>query len=375
MAAAIGRLTGTPGVVLVTSGPGTTNLATGLLTANTEQDPVGGPVRRGGPGGPAQTNAPIDGRRRTDEDGHQVHRRDQRPDNAPEAVANAFRAATTAPQGAAAVILPQDVLARATGAGLQRVLPTPLLGAAPAEAINKAANLFGKRSGRHCWSAPAAPTRRAAPRCGPSSRPPGCRWLETFQAAGVVSRVLEDHYLGRVGLFRNQPGDVVLANADVLVAVGYDAVEYDPVLLNADVERTIVHMTPSPPMWTTTISRVGVARSVAATLDELTPLLSDLILADGYVSALAHQRQLLTDIDEYARSASAKVMGSIRPRWCWRCETAWRMTPPWLVISARCTSTWGAHARRHGPRQPTPRSAGRWETHGDELVTGVAPAM
>src|SRR5258708_2071649 len=40
MAGAVGRLTGTPGVVLVTSGPGTTNLATGLLTANTEQDPV-----------------------------------------------------------------------------------------------------------------------------------------------------------------------------------------------------------------------------------------------------------------------------------------------------------------------------------------------
>jgi acetolactate synthase-1/2/3 large subunit len=40
MAGAIGRLTGTPGVVLVTSGPGTTNLATGLQTATTEQDPI-----------------------------------------------------------------------------------------------------------------------------------------------------------------------------------------------------------------------------------------------------------------------------------------------------------------------------------------------
>jgi len=40
MAGAIGRLTGTPGVALVTSGPGTANLATGLLTANTEGDPV-----------------------------------------------------------------------------------------------------------------------------------------------------------------------------------------------------------------------------------------------------------------------------------------------------------------------------------------------
>src|SRR6202140_5772638 len=40
MAAAVGRLTGTPGVALVTSGPGTTNLATGLITATTEQDPM-----------------------------------------------------------------------------------------------------------------------------------------------------------------------------------------------------------------------------------------------------------------------------------------------------------------------------------------------
>src|SRR5258707_12517449 len=40
MAAAIGRLTGTPGVVLVTSGPGTANLATGLLTATTDHDQV-----------------------------------------------------------------------------------------------------------------------------------------------------------------------------------------------------------------------------------------------------------------------------------------------------------------------------------------------
>lgn len=40
MAAAVGRLTGKPGVCLVTSGPGASNLATGLVTANTEGDPV-----------------------------------------------------------------------------------------------------------------------------------------------------------------------------------------------------------------------------------------------------------------------------------------------------------------------------------------------
>ena len=40
MAQAIGRLTGKPGVVIATSGPGASNLATGLVTATAEGDPV-----------------------------------------------------------------------------------------------------------------------------------------------------------------------------------------------------------------------------------------------------------------------------------------------------------------------------------------------
>lgn len=49
MVQGIGRLTGKPGVVLVTSGPGVSNLTTGLLTATSEGDPVlalGGQVKR-----------------------------------------------------------------------------------------------------------------------------------------------------------------------------------------------------------------------------------------------------------------------------------------------------------------------------------------
>ena len=49
MAQGIGRLTGKPGVALVTSGPGVSNLTTGLLTATSEGDPVlaiGGQVKR-----------------------------------------------------------------------------------------------------------------------------------------------------------------------------------------------------------------------------------------------------------------------------------------------------------------------------------------
>jgi len=310
MAGAIGRLTGTPGVVLVTSGPGTANLATGLLTANTEQDPVValcGAVDR------------EDRLKRTHQsmDAAALMKAVTKftgeindPDNAPEAVANAFRAATTAPQGAAAVILPQDVLAAPTCVSLQRVLATPALGFAPADAIGKAANLIrqARRPALLVGSRGADPQSCTALRALVAAT--GLPVVETFQAAGVVSRALEDHYLGRVGLFRNQPGDVVVANADVLVTVGYDPVEYDPVLWNADVERTVVHVDTIPADMDNHYQPVLELRgSVAATLNGLTPLLSDMHLAERYAAELARQRQLLTDIDEHARSASAQGHG------------------------------------------------------------------
>ena len=37
-----------------------------------------------------------------------------------------------------------------------------------------------------------------------------------------------------------QPGDVVLARADVVITVGYDPVEYDVALWNTDATRAIV---------------------------------------------------------------------------------------------------------------------------------------
>ncbi len=49
MAAAVGRLTGHAGVALVTSGPGCSNLITGMATATSEGDPmvaIGGAVKR-----------------------------------------------------------------------------------------------------------------------------------------------------------------------------------------------------------------------------------------------------------------------------------------------------------------------------------------
>jgi acetolactate synthase-1/2/3 large subunit len=310
MAGAIGRLTGTPGVVLVTSGPGTANLATGLLTATTEQDPVvalcGAVSRKDRLKRTHQSMDAAAMMKTVTKFTGEVND----PDNVPETVANAFRAATTAPQGAAAIILPQDVLAAPTAAGIERTHPTPALGPAPAKAISEAANRIrsAKRPALLVGARGADPQSCAALRALVTAT--GLPVVETFQAAGVISRALEEHYLGRVGLFRNQPGDVVIAGADVLVTIGYDPVEYDPVLWNSDVDRTVVHIDTVPAdvdnHYQPTFELRG---AVAATLDELTPLLSDLHLGEGYASELADHRQALTDIDEHARTAPTQAVG------------------------------------------------------------------
>ena len=126
--------------------------------------------------------------------------------------------------------------------------------------------------------------------------------METFQAAGVVSRTLEDRFLGRVGLFRNQPGDVIVAQADVLITVGYDAVEYDPVLWNNDIGRTVVHIDSLPAEidnhYQPSLELLG---NVAATLTALTDSLVGLTLTNDYQAEIAKQRSALADIDVAAR--------------------------------------------------------------------------
>lgn len=302
MAAAIGRLTGIPGVVLVTSGPGTANLATGLLTANTEQDPVValcGAVQR--EDRLKRTHQSMDAaallRTVTKFTGEINH-----PDNAAEATVSAFRAGLTEPCGAAAVILPADVLAAPTTAGITAALPIPPLAAAPSGLVARAAELI--RAARR--PALLVGIRGADPETCTAFRAlvaaTGLPVVETFQAAGVISRELEDYFLGRVGLFRNQPGDVIVAHADVIVTIGYDAVEYDPVLWNSNVGRTIVHIDSIPAdVDNHYLPTVELRGDIAATLTALTDSLAGLALTAEYQAEIEVQRKALAHIDNAAR--------------------------------------------------------------------------
>jgi acetolactate synthase-1/2/3 large subunit len=316
MAAAVGRLTGIPGAVLVTSGPGTSNLPTGLLTANTEQYPViaiCGAVDRADR--LKRTHQSMDAAQALRPYTKYVAEVDD-PDNVGEAVANALRAAVSIPQGATAVILPQDVAKAETSSVVSRIAVPGRLGPAPAEAIASAAERIRQAK---------FPVMLVGMRAADPAACDAIRGLlevtdlpvvETFQAAGTISRALESHYLGRVGLFRNQPGDVVLGHADLVITVGYDAVEYDPRLWNTDpVRRSVIHLDSALPAWDNDYQPVEELRGdIAATVAAMTPRLRGLRLAAPAAAVIDEQRtalQRLDDVPDADQNAGAAVVNPV----------------------------------------------------------------
>ncbi|MCF7852181.1 MAG: acetolactate synthase AlsS [Simkaniaceae bacterium] len=243
MAASYGRLTGKPGVVLVTSGPGVSNLITGLLTANTEGDPIvaiGGSVPRSMK--LKESHQSVNNVQLT-EVATKKSFEITMVENIPEVVENAFRIATSPRSGATFISIPQDVLIEKTQQTLLNKVPCIEIGAAPNHLIEQASKwlqdaknpvfLFGLEASRpqntKAINSFLSKTRFAA--------------VNTFQGAGVISKELLDCFVGRVGLFENQPGDQLLETADLIVAVGFDPVEYDPEIWSTkNVSKKLIHI-------------------------------------------------------------------------------------------------------------------------------------
>jgi acetolactate synthase-1/2/3 large subunit len=142
IAGGIGRMTGKAGVAIATSGPGVSNLVTGLATANSEGDPL----------------VALGGAVATDEALKQIHQTMDSvaickpvtkfsavvgaPRAVSEVISNAFRAAESGRPGAAFVSLPKDIM-QADAQG--RILTPPAfsgLGPADGAALAEAARLI-----------------------------------------------------------------------------------------------------------------------------------------------------------------------------------------------------------------------------------------
>lgn len=246
MAAAYGRLTGKPGVVLVTSGPGVSNLATGLLTATTEGDPIvalGGNVARDMALKASHQNTnnvqlmkPV----------CKTSVETEVPEIIPEAIANAFRTAVAPRSGACFISLPQDVLKEMTSAPVIKPASRICYGLAHPETIRAVSQLINQAKCPVLLLGEEASRPENTEAIRKLLLKTGLPTVGTFQAAGVVSRELVSCFAGRVGLFRNQPGEQLLNQSDIIITIGFDSVEYDPEVWNAECQKTIVHIDYSP---------------------------------------------------------------------------------------------------------------------------------
>lgn len=306
MAQAYGRLTGKTGVAITTSGPGVGNLVTGIMTANAEGDPmlaIGGQVQRkdlhrathqSTPS--TEIMAPIT----------QYSAEIQDPNNISEIMANAFEASQDARKGAAFVSLPQDVDDAEVTEKPLPIYETPKMGPADPNDLQKLVELIKNSK---------MPVILVGQRGADEEITTALRKLlsdyslpvvETYQAAGVVSRDLEQQsYFGRIGLFRNQVGDQLLQQSDLVIAVGYDPIEYEPRNWNKEGNLRIVNLDTLPAQidnhYTPIMQLVG---NITTSLTELDKLLK------GYEYPVAATEQLAKYKQELDQDKKIQVPAS-----------------------------------------------------------------
>lgn len=308
MAQAVGRITGEPGVVIATSGPGASNLATGLVTATAEGDAVlalAGQVKRGDllkRTHQSMNNAALF------EPITKYSAEVQDPDTLSEIVANAYRLSKAGKPGASFISIPQDVVDSKVKVKAIKPLHEPKLGNASIDDINYLAQaiknavlpVFLLGSGSSSTSVTHAIRELLQYVNIPV--------VETFQGAGVISRDLVHNFFGRVGLFRNQPGDMLLKKSDLIIAIGYDPIEYEARNWNAEIDsRVIVIDKALAEIDTYYQPERELIGDIAQTLENLIPAIRGYKIPEGSVEYLYGLHDLLSK-NEFDRNAEPNLV-------------------------------------------------------------------
>jgi acetolactate synthase-1/2/3 large subunit len=307
IAGGIGRMTGKAGVAIATSGPGVSNLVTGLATANTEGDPVvalGGAVAVSeGLKQVHQTMDSVSICRPVTKFSAEV----DSPEATAEVLTNAFRIAETGRPGAAFVSLPKDIMAKPAECEVLRQSGYLAMGPADQKVIYEAARLLNRSKKPVVLLGLLASKPENAAAVQELLQRGKMPVVGKFQAAGSIPLQLFQNFGGRVGLLANQPADKILEAADLVVTIGYDAVEYDPPIWNKGRERPIVHIdalrADIDNAYNPAVELIG---DIAATLRLLTPLIS-------HFGPDAEVQQLLNGIVEERKglATSAEKMNGV----------------------------------------------------------------
>ncbi len=268
MADVYGRLTGRAGVCLSTLGPGATNLITGVADANMDRAPL---VALTGQVG-------LD---RMHKESHQyldtvalfrpVTKWNvglRTPEVIPEAIRKAFKLAQTEKPGATHIEVPEDVAGQAaTGSPL--LAQFPRLGPPAPEQVERARRVIAEARSPVILAGNGVARGWAAEALHRFAERLNIPVATTFMGKGVFpdDRPLA---LGTIGLQAHDYVNTGFDRADVVIAVGYDLVEYPPHLWNPDRDKQIVHVDMSPAeVDASYIVAVGVVGDITDSLEAL----------------------------------------------------------------------------------------------------------
>lgn len=240
MADVYGRLTGKAGVCLSTLGPGATNLVTGVADANLDGAPL----------------LAITGQVGTDKmhiTSHQyldlVHmfgpitkrsKQVVRPDTVAEIVRIAFKYAEMEKPGAVHIDLPNNIAKmQVEGAPLKK--KTPVLGYTTYQNMERAAELISRAKRPLILAGSGAARNHASNAITDFAQKFKIPVVNTMMAKGVIP--FDNEYsLWTIGIPQKDYIDTVLEKADLIIAIGYDIVEYNPVKWNGDNHAKIIHV-------------------------------------------------------------------------------------------------------------------------------------
>ena len=270
MAEIFGRLTGRAGVCSATLGPGAINLLLGTADATTNSTPL------------VAISAQV-GLNRIYKESHQsvdlvsmfspVTKWAElvlTPGAVPEMVRKAFKLAQTERPGAVYLAVPEDIEAMAAADALIPLeLNVPRPDEPSSSQIERAAAVLNEAHRPIVLAGHGAARTGAAAALRRFSERLGLPVATTFHGKGVFPDD-HPHALGAVGFMSHDYVNFGFDEADVIVSVGYDLQEFDPVRINPDGDKRILHLSRSPAEVDAHYDvDVGVQADISRTLDAL----------------------------------------------------------------------------------------------------------
>jgi len=271
MADVYGRLTGKAGVCLSTLGPGATNLITGIADANMDHAPLVAIA------GQADSH-------RLHKESHQVLDLEEmmRPVTkysarilASEVIAEitrkAFKLAQTEKTGACFIEFPENI-AKRQFAGEVLPVAQPTLPEPPSERVIEAAALISAARQPLILAGNGVIRTHAEAQLAKFSLDLNIPLTNTFMAKGVIP-FKHPMALGSAGLQSRDYINLGFQEADVIICVGYDLVEYHPYLWHPSRSKKIIHIDSQPAEVDASYPvAVGVVGNISHSLERIAAL-------------------------------------------------------------------------------------------------------